>query len=90
MMLTARFCRLRATGRTRTTITPLRAKSGMSTWACMSAGGGSLAFPVRAISVYAGPDVGFWSTPQGERRWVVALNFGAGIQMDKDLPVLPA
>jgi hypothetical protein len=36
MMLTARFCRLRATGRTRTTITPLRAKSGMSTWACMN------------------------------------------------------
>jgi hypothetical protein len=56
----------------------------------MGAGGGSLAFPVRAISVYAGPDVEFWSTPQGERRWVVALNFGAGIQMDKDLPVFPA
>ena len=89
MMLTARSCRPRATGRTRTTITPSWAKSGMSTWACMGAGGGSLAFPVRAIPVYAGPDVGFWSTPQGERRWVVALNFGAGIQMDKDLPVLP-
>jgi hypothetical protein len=42
MMLTARSCRPRATGRTRTTITPSWAKNGMSTWACMNLAFGSM------------------------------------------------
>ena len=36
MMLTAVSSLRRATGRTRTTITPSWGKSGMSTWACMN------------------------------------------------------